>query len=809
MKQYLKIVFLIAIISATGCKNKTQKENTKSPDNQQLIENKSSEVNEKEESNKLSIVYDESKESLKAYYDLSHMKEFYEWQEMEYSQPPELSYPEDLSILTYEELRLLRNEIFARNGYLFSDGYLRGYFNRYKWYMPVFDVDTFKVVFNQEERKLIVAVLEEESKRKENKTIEKDGLQLFNSELIANTKQFKNVPSKVLDDFKNQNFSIVNANRAMPFYVYDKNAYQYIPHYITTDLYLFILHKYFSRFLEKLDENYLSVQLSEMLKTTSKKLNTLSSTTNQASIEWAKMYNAIALYASGDSLAICPVKYSNIFSEEKKKIDSENGNPSFIPNQFVDYGELKPRGHYTKSNKLKKYFRGFKWISLNGIDLKNEEQLKGLMTFAFVIKNDKNLHQQYKQYVSTIEKLAGREDNLSIADIVNAIDGNNLDEFLSESNISRIKQKLNTLDKEKIKKVFGESFQTSERETKRVFFLSSTYSISGDIFSKLVHIDYTNSKRPFPRGLDIPAVFGNKTAQNIITTEYKDNESWPDYIPRLEKLQNQFSDFSDWDNNYGYKGVQTALSAYAEEDNYPNFMKTDAYNRKELSTTLSSWTHIKHDLILYQEKPYAAEGGQGGGPEPPQHYSYVEPNIVFWESALELIEWLENLANNESTFDDELRRIKDLGIMLRDISKKELNDEQITKEEYQKLHYIGGTIEYILLGLLETDHLPEREKSMALIADVYVYNGKNLNVAVGHADDIYVLVPIKGEYYIARGSVFSYYEFKGKIYNDDEWRAKVKNSNAPDRPEWIKPLINNIEPLEGQMQFRYPGHGMY
>jgi len=808
MKQYLKIVFLIAIIIVTGCKNKTQKENTKTTENQQLIENKSSEATEKEESNKLSIVYDESKESLKAYYDLPHMKEFYEWQEMEYSKPPALSYPEDLSTLSYEDLRLLRNEIFARNGYLFSDGYLRGYFNRHKWYMPVFDVDTFKVVLNQEERKLIDAVLAEESKRKENKTIEKDGLELYNSELIANTKQFKNVPSKVMEDFKNQNFSIVNANRAMPFYVYDKNAYQYIPHYITTDLYVFIMHKYFSRLLEELDENYLSVQLSEILKATSKKLNLISSKTNQASIEWAKMYNAIALYATGDSIATCPAKYSNLFSEEKKKIDSESGIPSFIPNQFVNYGEFKPRGHYTKSNKLKKYFRGFKWISLNGIDLSNNEQLKGLITFAYVIKNDSKLHEQYKQYVSTIEKLAGREDNLSIADILNAIDGDNLDEFLSERNLSAIKEKLNASDKEKIKKLFGESFQTKERETKRVFFLSSTYSISGDIFSNLVHIDEANSKRPFPRGLDIPAVFGNQTAQKIITTEYKDNEAWSNYFPRLGKLQKQFSDFSDWDNNYGYKGVQTAISAYAEKDNYPNFMKTDAYNRKELSTTLSSWTHIKHDLILYQEKPYAAECGQGGGPEPPQHYSYVEPNIVFWESAIELISWLENLASKESTFNDELRRIKDLGIMLRDISKKELKGEQITQEEYQKLHYIGGTIEYILLGLLETDHLPDREKSMALIADVYVYNGTNLNVAVGHADDIYVMVPIKGEYYIARGAVFSYYEFKGKIFNDEEWKAKIQNENVPDRPEWIKPLINNIEPLEGQMQFRYPGHGM-
>lgn len=812
MRRYLNIVFWISMLAVMSCEaskedDKKKEESPKVTDREEAIDTPEKQV-PKEEKDNLSIVYDESKDALKAYYALPHMKEFYDWQETENLQPPALNYPEDLSTLSYEALRLLRNEIFARNGYLFSDGYLRGYFNKYKWYKPVFDVDTFKVVLNKEERKLIDALLQEESKRKEHKTIEKDGLALYNTDLITNTNQFKNVPSQVMDDFRNQNFSIVNANRSMPFYAYDKNAYQYIPHYITTDVYLFILHKYFSRFIEKLDENYLYNQLHEILKNTSTKLNKLSGSTNQSSIAWAKTYNAIALYAMGDSLAKSPAAYATLFNEEKQKIDAEEGRPSFIPNSFVNYKELKPRGHYTKSKKLKKYFRGFKWISLNGIDLENDDQLRGLITFAYIIKQDNKLHEQYKQYISTIEKLAGREDNLSITDMINVIDDGSLDDNLSDSHISSIRKTLADLEKEKIKKVYGETFQTEEKGTNRVYFLSSTYSISGDIFSRLVHVNRAKSKRPFPKGLDIPAVFGNQTAKNIITKEYKDHEAWPDYLPRLEQLQNQFSNFSDWDHNYGSKALKTALSANAERDHYPDFMKTDAYNRKELSTTLSSWTHIKHDLILYQEKPFAAEGGQGGGPEPPQHYSYVEPNIAFWESALDLISWLEDLSKKEATFNDELRRMKELGVLLRDVSEKELNEEEITKEEYKKLHYVGGTIEHILLGLLETDHLPEREKSMALIADVYVYNGTNLNVAVGHADDIYTIVPIKGEYYIARGAVFSYYEFKGKIMNDEEWKLRVKNNNAPERPEWISPLIKNTAPLKGQMQFRYPGHGM-
>jgi hypothetical protein len=85
-------------------------------------------------------------------------------------------------------------------------------------------------------------------------------------------------------------------------------------------------------------------------------------------------------------------------------------------------------------------------------------------------------------------------------------------------------------------------------------------------------------------------------------------------------------------------------------------------------------------------------------------------------------------------------------------------------------------------------NIPDRERSMVLIADVYVYNNKNLNVAVGHADDIFVVAPIKGEYYIARGAIFSYYEFTGKLYNDEEWRSLIQKRIEPDRPAWIKPL---------------------
>lgn len=752
------------------------------------------------------VVYSENKESLKAYYELPHIKEFYDWLKVSYTGVPVMEIPADLSVVPYDELRLLRNEVFARNGYLFNDGFLRGYFNRQKWYMPIFDVDTFKLSLNAEERGIIEKILAEENRRKENKFVSKDGNQLYNADLVVNYKQFASVPNEVVSDLHATNFSIVEANRAMPFFVYDQNAYQYIPHYITTDLYLFILHKYFSCFLEKYDQNFLSKELKSILVGNQKSLNQLDKKADKSLvpyIEWAKAYNAIALYAITDSLSAVPAAYNDIYKDEVEAIKS-SGKPVLIPNNFVSYSELKPRGHYAKNDTLKRYFRAFKWISLNGIDLSDNDQLKGFILFAHTIKQHEGSRKRMANYLSSIEKLAGVEDNLSLTDLMKVLPSGDLKTVLSDEAVNKVRSELKGLNKERVKRVFGERFKVKEAETQRLYFLSSTHSLSGEIFSNLVHIDFDSSKRPFPRGLDIPAVFGNREAESILLNEYKDGASWEEFSPRLDKLKKQFSDFTAWDNNYGFKGVQVALSACDEEQSYPGFMKTSAYNRKELNTMLASWTHIKHDLILYQEKPFAAECGQGGGPEPPMHISYVEPNIQFWKKSLELVDWLMELAKYEPTFKGELSRIQSTGELLYKVAQKEVNGEAVTKDEYDALHYIGGTFEYILLGLLETDHLPDREKSMALIADVYVYNGTNLNVAVGHADDIYVVVPINGEYHIAVGSVFSYYEFRdSKIYNDEEWRSIVGTNRVPKRPEWFSPLLRNCSTLEGQMQYRY------
>src|SRR5690242_4931245 len=82
------------------------------------------ETGSEESSSALPYEVSEDKSSLASYYELEHLKEWYPKRIL----PPVFDYSMDISKKSVVELWLLRNEIFARNGHLFEDAVLRGYF---------------------------------------------------------------------------------------------------------------------------------------------------------------------------------------------------------------------------------------------------------------------------------------------------------------------------------------------------------------------------------------------------------------------------------------------------------------------------------------------------------------------------------------------------------------------------------------------------------------------------------------------------------------------------------------------------------
>ena len=71
---------------------------------------------------------------------------------------------------------------------------------------------------------------------------------------------------------------------------------------------------------------------------------------------------------------------------------------------------------------------------------------------------------------------------------------------------------------------------------------------------------------------------------------------------------------------------------------------------------------------------------------------------------------------------------------LRGLAAKEVRHQPLTTDEMNDLAFVGGEVERLTLQILKNDHLPARERQVALVADVYAHNGDVLEEAVGAAD---------------------------------------------------------------------------
>jgi hypothetical protein len=253
-------------------------------------------------------------------------------------------------------------------------------------------------------------------------------------------------------------------------------------------------------------------------------------------------------------------------------------------------------------------------------------------------------------------------------------------------------------------------------------------------------------------------------------------------------------------------------------------MHTDAWLDKELNTVLASWAEMRHDTILYAKQSYSAECGDGKGPEePPVPKGYVEPVAEVYHRLLWLTQATrEGLRDRDlltAACDEAFGRMEDLLVFLERVSVKELRNEPLTTAEYDQIRLLGAEIEH-LTGLVSTiigqagRHLiTEADEDMAVIADVHTGPGsvECLEEGVGHANHIYVAVPIEGEVHLTRGSVFSYYEFvhpaKDRL-TDEKWQQMLEAGKAPPPPDWTSSVLADEKaPIPIPRVPRQAGHG--
>jgi hypothetical protein len=514
---------------------------------------------------------------------------------------------------------------------------------------------------------------------------------------------------------------------------------------------------------------------------------------------------------------------SPLFNDDEilnSSLESAMYNPDAV---IEDYSQYKPRGHYTRSELLKKYFKGIMWYGRIPFLLRNESLTVGAIMMVEDLQtasHNGKATDHWDRIYDVTEKFVGESDDLSHKDyggVIQTVFGDEAadDELKDHDLLEEFRIKASKLKKPLILGGYARILfyngtdESMENFTQSYRLMGQRYIPDSYIFTNMVATEknlmgYTGGSewpltcvrsgagpiRGFPRGLDFMAVLGNEAAKEVIVQEGDDQ--FGGYYDARNELESEFNNltYDNWTKNMymGWLYSLDSLNDPVEGEEYPGFMTDEDWEYVKLNTNLASWAELRHDTILYAKQSYTA-GADGGPAEPPSDEGYVEPVVELWERLTALTEDTKLLLSNEGVLSearsDDLDSFIDVLTRLKEISEKELNGEELSGSDYGYIRNFGGRLED-LTGSASSDG-----KDTTMIADVHtdVNSEECLEEGVGYIQ--YVMVQVQtanGTWAAMAGPVFSYYEFRQPMADrltDEEWKTLLDSSEAPEQQLWV------------------------
>lgn len=632
-------------------------------------------------------------------------------------------------------------------------------------------------------------------------------------------------------------------------YKYLKN--QEIPIFITSDTLLHMYHILFDQTLKGIEERILfdnMLTLSKVLFDTSiQDYETFTEPTLKEAARRNVGFFGVALsllqtpsedYTNSEDITTVPFSIPPYVSanvtQELTYINAHEGfEDSSLFHYKEDYSQYKPRGHYTQSEKLTRYFKAMMWYGrmaflLRGSDIIEEIDAKIATIQACLISaalssehtNDTALEEIWEKVYVVTSFFVGTADDLIPIEYLTSMKtvfGSqfNTTELTNETKMLDLlgelaqlrspqiyggtgdvgiqppfskEQLYEVLDKTKGMRLIGQRFIPDS-----YMFQHLVFPTTGQFTGTGTPFTYGSGHRVMPRGLDIMTILGSGRAQDILSTE--GDASYEFYDRQIEKLKVNFSSLnvSEWNRNL-YWGWLYSLKPLLEafDTRYPSFMQTTAWQDKELQTALASWTELRHDTILYAKQSYTPRI-TSIQPEEKPIVGYVEPVPEFYQRILALTMMTrKGLTDLQVLNETEIHRLNNLETILnrlRSISKAQLEGTEVNQSDYEFICNFGEQLENIIIGV------DTQGKETTLIADVHTdtNTAQVLQEAVGYVK--LILVAYKspdGHVILGAGPVFSYYEFTQPMSDrltDEEWKELLGKEHQPNPPTWTTSFI--------------------
>lgn len=487
-----------------------------------------------------------------------------------------------------------------------------------------------------------------------------------------------------------------------------------------------------------------------------------------------------------------------------------------FPEDYTQYG---PRSHYGENPVLRSYWRTMMWYGRQNFVVKSPELTRDAMNIVLFMNHSDQMKNWEDIYAAT-SFFVGESDDLGLGEY-GKIMADNGDIPVGERLVAKLQQDVQALPDPKITssvaigdQVSDTSKQDLQKMTKGFRFMGQRFTPDAFIFSSLTQGDEkpdpkTGESLPTsPTALEVASILGNgaadKPLDDWIATNAPDSRNV--LSDRMGTLKDYFGGLSQdaWTQNiyWGWLYTLRSLSLQGTDlAGYPNFMKGEAWGKKNLQCTLGSWTELKHDTLLYSKQSYAEMGGGGDeGDNPPVPKGYVEPNVEFLDRIIPLVRMTETGLRERGLLDQEFQGRNDKFIksleFFRRIAISELNNQTISEDDFETLRTETGSLSDVVCPLPGEQGTEDLART-ALIADVHTDVPKNriLYEADGIPNYIYVAVKDTNGTRLTKGLVYSNYEFfdtLGKRLTDADWKDRAYSgdeSRMPALAEWNKSLF--------------------
>ncbi|HEX7621481.1 MAG TPA: DUF3160 domain-containing protein [Anaerolineales bacterium] len=618
------------------------------------------------------------------------------------------------------------------------------------------------------------------------------------------------------------------AGQYREFYqIYEQWRYSDIPVFITTDSIYHVYHLLFDKMLRDLETAHFIVDLkslsSAMLSTTYQQYQALLGTALEEPARRNVAYFAVASQLLGLPDPV-PAEVTDLVTAELALINAASGEaispiwdrPDLPPDQKLIevYGQYTPRGHYTRSEELKKYFKAMMWYGRLTFRLNDDFETRRALLVTQAVRSAAAADGTpaltlWKNIYEPTVFIVGKADDLGYLEygaLSDQVFGSNPDlgKFADAALFAQFKQATETLPPPQINSMWVWIWQDQEKVTKGFRFMGQRFTLDAYVFGQVIwrKVGTLDKPRGLPKALDFFAAMGSDEAFSILKTMGEDQ--YANFDTQTTKVRTEVAalGMDSWTQNLYWSWLYSFQPLITPKGSaYPPFMQTQAWTRKDLQTALGSWTELKHDTILYAKQVMAEMGGGSGNTAPP--HGYVEPNPEAYARLLALTQMTYAGLQSRNLLSDLTRAnlenlISEL-TFLKNISERELAGEAITDDEYWHIQYWGGILEQFTLAAADTTGNASRDLSdqkAALVADVATgTNDLNTLVAleegVGQPTTIYVVLP-DSPWRVASGAVYSYYEFTVPSSNrmtDEAWQALVEAGTNPPQPDWTNMFI--------------------